>query len=122
MARRVVRLTLDTLADLPEEARSCVQWELDPVTRHRLPDRASAAAEKEAWVSHVLLEWGSCGRVVYVDEEPAGFVTYAPPAYLLGSASLPTAAVSDGAVQGASAQVFEPYVGAGLGRLLMQEV
>ncbi len=122
MARRVVRLTLDTLADLPEEARSCVQWELDPVTRHRLPDRQSAAAEKEAWVSHVLLEWGSCGRVVYVDDEPAGFITYAPPAYLLGSASLPTAPVGDDAVQVATAQVFEPYVGTGLGRLLMQEV
>src|SRR3712207_1662028 len=74
MARRVARLTLDTLADLPEAARSCVQWELDPVTRHRLPDRESAMAEKEAWVSHVLLDWGSCGRVVYVDEQPAGFV------------------------------------------------
>jgi len=115
-------LTLDTLADLPEPARSCLQWELDPVSRHRLPDRESALAEKEAWVSRVLLDWGSCGRVVYVDDVPAGFVTYAPPAYLDGTASLPTAPVSDDAVQLASAQVFEEYAGAGLGRLLMQEM
>ena len=122
MARRVARLTLDTLADLPEEARSCVQWELDPVRRHRLPDRESAVTEKEAWVSGVLLDWGSCGRVVYVDDRPAGFVIYAPPAYLVGSASMPTAPVSDDAVQLAAAGVFEPYTGAGLGRLLMQEM
>ena len=122
MARRVARLTLDTLADLPEDARSCVRWELDPVSRHRLPDRDSAIAEKEAWLSRVLLDWGSCGRVVYLDGEPAGFVIYAPPAYIAGSSSLPTAPVSDDAVQIAAAQVLEPYRGAGLGRLLMQEV
>ena len=122
MARRVARLTLDTLADLPEDVRSCLHWELDPVRRHQLPDRESALTEKEAWVSGVLLDWGSCGRVVYVDDAPAGFVLYAPPAYLPGSASLPTAPVSDDAVQLAGAAVFEPYAGAGLGRLLMQEV
>ncbi len=122
MARRVARLTLDTLADLPEEARSCLQWELDPVRRHRLPDRESAVTEKEAWLSGVLLDWGSCGRVVYVDDRPAGFVVYAPPAYLVGSASMPTAPVSDDAVQLAAAGVFEPYAGAGLGRLLLQEM
>ena len=122
MARRVARLTLDTLADLPESARSCLEWELDPVSRRRLPDVESAIAEKEAWVSRVLLDWGSCGRVVYVDDQVAGFVTYAPPAYLAGTASLPTAPVSDDAVQIASAQVLPDFTGAGLGRLLMQEV
>ncbi len=122
MARRVARLTLDTLADLPEQARSCLQWELDPVRRHRLADRESAVTEKEAWVSRVLLDWGSCGRVVYVDDRPAGFVIYAPPAYLVGSASMPTAPVSDDAVQLAAAEVFADHAGAGLGRLLMQEM
>ncbi len=122
MARRVARLTLDTLADLPEQPRSCLQWELDPVRRQRLADRESAVTEKEAWVSRVLLDWGSCGRVAYVDDRPAGFVIYAPPAYLVGSASMPTAPASDDAVQVAAAEVFEEYAGAGLGRLLMQEM
>ncbi len=122
MARRVARLTLDTLADLPESARSCLHWELDPVSRHRLPDRESALAEKEAWVSRVLLDWGSCGRVVYVDDRPAGFVTYAPPAFLAGTGSMPTAPVSDDAVQLAATEVFAEHAGAGLGRLLMQEM
>jgi len=122
MARRVARLTVDTLGHLPLTVRTCLDWELDPVRRHRIGDVESATAEKEAWVSHVLLEWGSCGRVVYVDDVPAGFVLYAPPRFFPGSASLPTAPVSEDAVQLATAQVFAEYAGGGLGRVLMQEM
>jgi len=120
MSRRITRLTLDTLADLPAPVRTCLHWELDPVRRQRICDGESAQAEKEAWLSHVLLEWGSCGRVLYVDESPAGFVLYAPPRFFPGSASLPTAPVSEDAVQLATAQVFVDHTGAGLGRVLMQ--
>ena len=120
MSRRIARLTVDTLADLPEEVRTCLHWERDPVRREQIERAGVAAEEKEAWVSTVLLEWGSCGRVLYVDDEPAGFVLYAPPVYFPGSASYPTAPVSEDAVQLATAQVFEGYGGGGLGRLLMQ--
>lgn len=120
MSRRISRLTLDTLPDLPESVRGCVFWELDPVRRAEVERASAAASEKEAWVSTVLLEWGSCGRVLYVDDEPAGFVLYAPPAYFPGSVTFPTAPVSEDAVQLATAQVFEGYAGAGLGRVLMQ--
>ncbi len=87
MSRRIARLTLDTLADLPESVRICLHWERDPVRRAEVERAGAAAGEKEAWVSTVLLEWGSCGRVLYVDENPAGFVLYAPPVYFPGSAS-----------------------------------
>src|SRR5690349_13949644 len=75
MSRRLVRLTQDTLADLPAAVRAHVLWEVDPVRRRQLMDgpAAEAEAEKAAWVSEVLLEWGSCGRVAYVDDEVAGF-------------------------------------------------
>ena len=33
MSRRLARLTLDNLSDLPVRCRSCVFWELDPVRR-----------------------------------------------------------------------------------------
>ena len=36
MSRRLVRLTQDTLSDLPLEVRADVLWEVDPVRRHRL--------------------------------------------------------------------------------------
>src|SRR5690242_21321042 len=74
MSRRLVRLTQDTVADLPLAVRADVLWEVDPVRRHQLASRPveEAVAEKAAWVSEVLLEWGSCGRVAYVDDAPAG--------------------------------------------------
>jgi GNAT superfamily N-acetyltransferase len=120
VSRRIARLTVDTLSDLPESVRSCLHWECDPVRRAQVERASAAVAEKEAWVSTVLLEWGSCGRVLYVDEQPAGVVVYAPPLYFPGSASYPTAPVSEDAVQLATAQVFDGYGGGGLGRLLMQ--
>ncbi|QNN54439.1 GNAT family N-acetyltransferase [Nocardioides mesophilus] len=122
MSRRLARLTLDTLADLPESARSCVCWELDPVQRARAVAAGDAAAEKEAWLSRVLLEWGSCGRVLYVDGDAAGFVVYAPPPFLPGAAAMPTAPPGEDAVLLSTACVFPQYAGGGLGRMLMQGV
>ncbi|MGH3331887.1 MAG: GNAT family N-acetyltransferase [Nocardioidaceae bacterium] len=122
MARRIARLTLDNLDDLPEGCRSCVFWELDPVRRERAVTGEVSASEKESWVSHVLLEWGSCGRIAYVDGEPAGFVLYAPPMFVPGAQSFPTAPVSEDAVLLMTAVVYPEYADAGLGRMLLQAV
>ena len=54
--------------------------------------------EKEAWVSATLLEWGSCGKIVYVDSSPAGYLIYAPPVYVPRSLAFPTSPVSADAV------------------------
>jgi GNAT superfamily N-acetyltransferase len=121
MARRIARLTLDNLDDLPETCRHCVFWELDPVRRRGL-DPAARADEKEDWVSRVLLEWGSCGRVAYVDGQPAGYITYAPPLSVPGADSFPTAPVSGDAVLLVTAMVFPEHADAGLGRVLVQAV
>jgi GNAT superfamily N-acetyltransferase len=122
MARRLARLTLDNLDDLPSSCRSCLFWERDPVRRTRASDAGDGAVEKEAWVSAVLLEWGSCGRIAYVDGDPAGFVLFAPPTYLPGADAFATAPVSEDAVLLATAMVYPEYAGAGLGRVLMQTV
>ena len=120
--RRLARLTLDNLDDLPIGCRSCMFWELDPVRRRRAEEAGDGAAEKEAWVSRALLEWGSCGQVAYVDDDPAGYVLFAPPTYLPGADAFPTAPVSEDAVLLATAMVFPEYDGQGLGRVLMQAV
>lgn len=120
--RRVARLTLDNLDDLPAPCRSCVFWELDPVARERAVATGEAACEKEAWVSRVLLEWGSCGRIVYVDDEPAGYALYAPASLVPGAESFPTSPVSDDAVVLASLVVRPDHAGGGLGRVLVQAV
>ncbi|WP_433890871.1 GNAT family N-acetyltransferase [Streptomyces sp. CA-111067] len=122
MGRRLVPLTLDNLPDLPRPCRHCVFWELDPVSGEAAVQAGKPELEKEAWISAVLLEWGSCGRVVYVDEVPAGFVLYAPAAYVPRSTAFPTSPVSPDAVQLMTARVLPGYQGQGIGRVLVQTV
>ncbi|NGN63895.1 GNAT family N-acetyltransferase [Streptomyces sp. A7024] len=122
MGRRLAPLTLDNLPDVPKRCRSCVFWELDPVSGEAAVKAGRPELEKEAWISGVLLEWGSCGRVVYVDDVPAGFVMYAPPAYVPRSTAFPTSPVSGDAVQLMTAWLMPGYQGQGLGRVLVQTV
>lgn len=122
MGRRVVPLTLDNLSDLPNTCRSCVFWELDPVSGRAAQEAGKGELEKEGWISAVLLEWGSCGRVAYVDDRPAGFVLYAPPAYVPRGQSFPTSPISPDAVQLMVSRVLPGFQGQGLGRVLVQSV
>ncbi|OII60772.1 GNAT family N-acetyltransferase [Streptomyces sp. CC53] len=122
MGRRLVPLTLDNLQDLPKRCRTCVFWELDPVSGEAALKAGTPELEKEAWISAVLLDWGSCGRVVYVDEAPVGYVLYAPPAYVPRSSAFPTSPVSPDAVQLITAWISPGYQGQGLGRVLVQTV
>lgn len=117
MSRKVVRMTLDHLAELDAPCRECVFWELDPVRRGRVDE---PAAEKEAWMSAVLRDWGSCGRVVLVDDRAVGYALYAPPAYLPGAGGFPTAPVSSDAVLLSAVYVEPAARGGGLGRMLVQ--
>ncbi|MFT2018669.1 GNAT family N-acetyltransferase [Streptomyces sp. 796.1] len=122
MGRRLVPLTLDNLTDLPKRCRACVFWELDPVSGEAAVRAGRPEVEKEAWISAVLLEWGSCGRVAYVDEVPVGFVLYAPPAYVPRSLAFPTSPVGADAVQLMTAWLMPGYQGQGLGRVMVQAV
>jgi GNAT superfamily N-acetyltransferase len=122
VSRRLVSVTLDNLDDLPRRCRRCVFWELDPVSRDRAVEAGDPALEKEAWVSSTLLEWGSCGKIAYVDGAPAGFVLYAPPLYVPRSVAFPTSPVSADAVLLMTAHVLPEFAGGGLGRMLVQGV
>ncbi len=123
VARTTVPFTLDHLEALDAlgvPCRSCLFWELDPVRRGRLEDAETRAEVKESWMSEVLREWGSCGRVAIVDGTPVGYLTYAPPSYVPGAAQFPTAPASPDAVLLTTAFVAEGYDGVGIGRLLVQ--
>jgi GNAT superfamily N-acetyltransferase len=122
VSRRLVNLTLDNVGDLPDRCRSCVFWELDQVSAERACDGGDAALEKEAWFSDTLLEWGTCGQLAYVDGVPAGYVTYAPPAYVPRSQAFPTSPVSPDAVLLMTAYLAPQFRGGGLGRMLVQAV
>ncbi len=119
MSRKVVRLTVDNFSAVPAPCRGCLMWELDPVRRTRVAED-DAMGEKQAWISEVLREWGSCGRVVKVNDQPVGYIMYAPPAFVPGADGHPTAPVSPDAVLLTTAYVVEPFRGGGLGRMLVQ--
>jgi hypothetical protein len=105
VSARITPLRLEAFEQLPKHARRCVFWEVDPTT---LGDNhlADPEFEKEAWLSMVMLEWGSCGQVAMTvpDEhshtEPSclGYVLYAPPGAVPRAHRFPTAPVSPDAV------------------------
>ncbi len=117
MSRKIVRLTLDHLDTFRAPCRTCLFWELDPVRRQRVED---PVAEKDAWMSQVLREWGSCGRVALVDDRPVGYLVYAPEAFVPGAAGFPTSPISPDAVLLTMAYVEPAHRGGGLGRMLVQ--
>ena len=117
--RRLEPVTLDNLDDLLQPCRACVSWELGPVAAERATQAGDRALEKEAWVSGVLLEWGTCGALAYIDDVPAGYVLYAPPSLVPRAATFPTSPVSADAALLVTAFVSPDRQGAGLGRSLV---
>jgi GNAT superfamily N-acetyltransferase len=122
VSRRVVGVTLDNLDLLPKECRRCVFWELAPHIREQAEEFGQTELEKEAWVSSVLLEWGSCGRIVMSGDVPAGYVLYAPPTVVPRASAFPTSPVSADAVLLTALKVLSEFSGGGLGRMLVQAV
>lgn len=122
MSRRVVGVTLDNLDQLPKQCRNCVFWELAPHIREQAEDFGQTDLEKEAWVSSVLLEWGSCGRIVMAGDVPAGYALYAPPAAVPRGSAFPTSPVSADAVLLTALRVLPEFAHGGLARMLVQAV
>lgn len=106
VSARITPLRLEAFEQLPKHARRCVYWEVDPATLGGQDHLADPEFEKEAWLSMVMLEWGSCGQVAtaILDErsqaEPPclGYVLYAPPGAVPRARRFPTAPVSADAV------------------------
>lgn len=106
MTARITPLRLEGFEQLPKHARRCVFWEVDPGVLGHDDRLADPEFEKEAWLSMVMLEWGSCGQVATlapgdgVPSEPPclGYVLYAPPGVVPRAQRFPTAPVSADAV------------------------
>ena len=115
--RSTERLTVDHLDQLGQ-CSTCVFWELDPVRRDAA--RGHEAEEKAAWVSMVLREWGSCGRVAVVDGQVVGHMIWAPPVLVPSAGGFATAPVASDAVLLTTAHIDPAHRGGGLGRMLVQ--
>ena len=99
MSVRITPLGLEAFEQLPKRVRRCIFWEVDPVLSEddHLTD---PEFEKEAWLSMVMLEWGSCGQIAIAHPGAAclGYVLYAPPRAVPRARHFPTAPVSADAV------------------------
>lgn len=122
VSRECVGITLDNIEELPKGCRRCVYWELPPHLGSQAEEFGTLEIEKESWVSGVLLEWGSCGRIGHVDGVPAGYAFYAPPAAVPRAAAFPTSPVGADAVLLCGLHVVPDFSGSGIGRLLVQDV
>lgn len=120
MGRDLRALTVDRLPDLVEPCRDCQFWELTPAQARSTRELGDPRHPKRGWLTSVLLEWGTPGRILYVDDVPAGFVTYAPAYLVPRSMAFPTAPVSADAALLIAARVAPEYAGQGLGRVLLQ--
>jgi hypothetical protein len=106
VSARITPLRLEGFDQLPKHARRCVFWEVDPATLGQNDQLADPEFEKEAWLSMVMLEWGSCGQVATAvpteagqSEPPClGYAFYAPPRTVPRAHRFPTAPVSPDAV------------------------
>lgn len=122
MSPVVVGVTLDNIDELPKRCRRCVFWELAPHLGEQAAEYGNLELEKEAWLSSVLLDWGSCGKIAYVDRIPAGYALYAPPAVVPRANAFPTGPVGHDAVLLTALAVLPEMSGDGLGRTLVQAV
>ncbi|KUI27730.1 hypothetical protein [Mycobacterium sp. GA-2829] len=114
MPARITPLRLEAFEQLPKHARRCVFWEVDPATLGREDHLSDPEFEKEAWLSMVMLEWGSCGQVAVlcpeglsdedaatdpsVEEPCVGYAFYAPPRAVPRATLFPTGPVSPDAI------------------------
>lgn len=118
----VTALTLGGLDKLPAHSRRCVFWEMDPAVAEDSRGFSDPVFEKEAWLSTVLLEWGSCGQVANVDGNVAGCALYSPPSAVPRATLFPTSPVSPDAVLLTTLQAEFPYQDNEVAHQLMQAV
>ncbi|MDY6869826.1 MAG: acetyltransferase [Actinomycetota bacterium] len=138
MPTRITPLRLEAFEQLPKHARRCVFWEVDPSTLGPQDHLSDPEFEKEAWLSMVMLEWGSCGQVAVrcpeamsdesaatdpsVEEPCVGYAFYGPPRAVPRARLFPTGPVSADAVLLTTVGVEQGDGAAGLPNTLLTSV
>lgn len=108
MGVSISALELDGFNALPRHTRRCVFWEVDPEAvsdsweeiLSGAPGGFESEFDKEAWISGLLLEWGSCCQIAVESTtgRVVGSAFYAPPNRVPRARRFPTAPVSPNAV------------------------
>ena len=127
---QIVNLNEESLRDAPEwpahpfSCKYCVYWEypevcVDPATERK----EELFTKKLTWLRRTLKDFGSCGKLLYVDGRGVGYAQYAPPGYLPNAAEYPAGPPDDNAVLISCLFVAqEQYQGKGLGRQLLRSI
>ena len=122
MAVRISSVDGDTLGDIFEGCRSCVYWERPE--RFRQSAAGEGANLKSEWFETTAAQFDPCGKLLYVDDEPAAYCQYAPPQYVPGVSrydGLARRLDKDGVLITCLC-VSEKHQRKGLGRRLLREV
>lgn len=108
MGLTITSLELDGFDRLPLHTRRCVFWEVDPDGSTDVLDDAFAGSlggfesefDKEAWISGLMLEWGSCCQLAVEPstQRVVGSAFYAPPNRVPRRKRFPTGPVTADAV------------------------
>lgn len=94
----VSSVNLETFEALPSHERRCTFWTMDPAAAETSGRLSDPEFEKEAWLSILLLEWGTCGQIARDTGTTVGCAMYAPPGDVPRSRTFPTSPVSPDAV------------------------
>jgi len=114
MSVSVTPLELEMFHSLPAHTRRCVFWEMVQGDGETLDPSSSVSREtlesefdKEAWISGLLLEWGTCGQVAVESTtgNVVGTALYAPPNRVPRARRFPTGPVGSDAVLLTTARV-----------------
>jgi hypothetical protein len=71
-------ITQENLKDIPEPCKACLYWESPAVKgkQQSTTEKTLHTAEKAAWFLKTLKEFGNCGKILCVDNEPVGYAQY----------------------------------------------
>jgi len=72
---------LPTFRLFPYSCQYCVYWESTGDFDEKI-GKEEAQRLKSAWFRRVSREFGDCGVIAYLNDEPAGYAEYAPPKFL----------------------------------------
>lgn len=89
-------LDLTAVDELGPRARRCTYWQTD--SRHGDTAPGDPEFEKEAWISHVSLEWGVCGQLAQAGDTTTAAAFYSPPGMVPRASRFPTAPVGSDAI------------------------
>jgi GNAT superfamily N-acetyltransferase len=128
--RRVVGLDGEALAAIPPRCQGCLFWEFGRPRRDLHPEEANApgdsdelsgdpAVTKQAWCSAQCFETGPPGRLVTVNDEVAGYASFAPSG-VWAPRRPPIPPLSGDALLLATLWVEPAFRRQGIGRLLVQ--